>query len=100
MCCAVQESLACDTRWRSRVAEFEASIASQLTALKQQHELQLTELLVRCEAQRPSRPQHSAEILNGRKIEETLVKQVRGSGLPVLCCAAVDVVRQGTSADG
>jgi hypothetical protein len=73
----VQESQEFDARWRSRVSEFEASVATQLCNLKQQHEGQLTELLVRCETERPSRPQHSAEILNGRKIEEALVKQVR-----------------------
>jgi hypothetical protein len=71
-----QESQDFDARWRSRVSEFEASVATQLCNLKQQHEGQLTDLLVRCETERPSRPQHSAEILNGRKIEEALVKQV------------------------
>lgn len=40
----------------------------------------MTDLLIRCETERPSRPQHSAEILNGRKIEEVLVKQVRCAG--------------------
>lgn len=59
------------------MSEYEASVATQLCNLKQQHEGQLTELLVRCESERPSRPQHSAQILNGRKIEELLVKQVR-----------------------
>lgn len=73
----MQESQDFDARWRSRVSEFEASVATQLCNLKQQHEKQLTELLVRCETERPNRPQHSAEILNGRKIEEALVKQVR-----------------------
>lgn len=72
----MQEGLGFDASWRSRVSEYEASVATQLCSLKQQHEAQLTELMVRCEGERPSRPQHSAEILNGRKIEEALVKQV------------------------
>lgn len=72
----MQESQGFDTHWRSRVSEYEASVATQLCSLKQQHESQLTDLLVRCETERLHRPQHSAEILNGRKIEEALVKQV------------------------
>lgn len=79
LCCTYtpQDSQGFDAKWRSRVSEYEASVATQLCNLKQQHEVQLTDLLVRCENERPSRPQHSAEILNGRKIEEVLVKQVR-----------------------
>lgn len=72
----MQESERFDAVWHSKVTEYEASVATQLCSLKQQHEVQVTELLVRCEAERPSRPQHSAEILNSRKIEEALVKQV------------------------
>lgn len=67
------------------MSEFEASVATQMCNLKQQHEGQLTELLVRCETERPSRPQHSAEILNGRKIEEALVKQVRMHAALCMC---------------
>lgn len=52
----LQESLDFDAAWRSRVSEYEASVATQLCNLKQQHEAQLTELLVRCESDRPSRP--------------------------------------------
>lgn len=76
LACFLQESQAFDSKWRSRVSEYEASVATQLCALKQQHEAQITELLVRCEGERPQRPQHSSGILNGRKIEEALVKQV------------------------
>lgn len=70
-----QESLNFDASWRAKVTDYEAAVATQLCSLKQQHETQMTEMLMRCEAGRPSRPQHSAEILNGRKIEEALVKQ-------------------------
>jgi hypothetical protein len=77
-----QESADFDAAWRGMVAQHEAAVAAQLAALKQQHELQLTDLLVACEHQRPSRPQHSCEILNSRKIEEALVKQV---GASVMC---------------
>lgn len=72
----MQDSQGFDAKVRSRVSEYEASVATQLCNLKQQHEAQMTDLLLRCETERPSRPQHSAEILNGRKIEEALVKQV------------------------
>lgn len=72
----MQDSQGFDASWRSRGSEYEASVATQLCNLKQQHEAHMTDLLLRCETERPSRPQHSAEILNGRKIEEALVKQV------------------------
>jgi hypothetical protein len=75
-----QDSQGFDVKWRNRVSEYEASVATQLCNLKQQHEAQMTDLLIQCETERPSRPQHSADILNGRKIEEALVKQV-GPGL-------------------
>lgn len=65
------------------MTDYEASVATQLCSLKQQHETQMTEMLMRCEAGRPSRPQHSAEILNGWKIEEALVKQVCGATITV-----------------
>jgi hypothetical protein len=75
------------------VSEYETSVATQLCNLKQQHEAQMTDLLLRCETERPSRPQHSAEILNGRKIEEALVKQVSAEtatqgGLLAACAVA------------
>jgi hypothetical protein len=78
----LQDSQGFDVKWRDRVSEYEASVATQLCNLKQQHEAQTTDLLIRCEQGRPSRPQHSADILNGRKIEEVLVKQV-GLGLHI-----------------
>lgn len=85
----MQESLNFDASWRAKVTDYEAAVATQLCSLKQQHETQMTEMLMRCEAGRPSRPQHSAEILNGRKIEEALVKQV---------CGATITVERGSSA--
>jgi hypothetical protein len=60
------------------VGEFEAAVVGQLTACQQAHQVQQTDLLLRSELQRPNRPQHSSAILNSRKIEEALVKQVCG----------------------
>lgn len=70
-----RDSAAADDAARASAAEYEAAVACQLAALTQRHEAQLTELLLRCEAARPSRPHHSSSILNSRRIEEALIKQ-------------------------
>lgn len=72
----LQETQAFDNEWRERVAAYEAAVAAQLTTLKATHEAQTAQFLLDCEIRRPSQPQHSAEYLNSRKIEEVLVKQV------------------------
>jgi len=80
-----QETMLFDRQWQDQVAAFEASIARQMIELKEQQQEQVALLAAAWESQRPSKPQHSAQYLNHRKIEETLVKQVRSthSGMQV-----------------
>jgi hypothetical protein len=73
----LQETQVFDQQWRERVAAYEAGVAGQLATLRAGHEAQLADFLLQCEVRRPAQPQHSAEYLNSRKIEEVLVKQVR-----------------------
>eukprot|EP00775_Hariotina_reticulata_P013422 gene13422-13550_t len=70
-----QETLLFDQHWQDQVTAYEADIAHQLIALKGQQQEQLALLATAWETQRPSKPQHSAQYLNHRKIEEALVKQ-------------------------
>lgn len=73
----MQETAAFDAEWRGKVSAYEAGVAAQLTALKAAHAAQMADFLLQCEVSRPAKPQHSADYLNNRKIEERLVKQVR-----------------------
>ncbi|KAF6250675.1 hypothetical protein COO60DRAFT_760242 [Scenedesmus sp. NREL 46B-D3] len=70
-----QETQLFDQQWRQRVAAYEAAVAGQLATLRAGHEAQLAEFLLQSEVRRPAQPQHSAEYLNSRKVEEVLVKQ-------------------------
>lgn len=53
-----QETADFDQEWRGRVASYEADVAGQVAGLKAAQEQQLLQLLVRCEARRPGKPQH------------------------------------------
>lgn len=72
----MQETTAFDAEWHGKVANYEAGVAAQLTALRAAHEAQMADFLLQSEVIRPAKPQHSAQYLNNRKIEEMLVKQV------------------------
>jgi hypothetical protein len=76
---SLQETQQFDQQWRERNAAYEAGVAGQLATLRAAHEAQLADFLLQCEVRRPAQPQHSAEYLSSRKIEEVLVKQVRGA---------------------
>lgn len=70
-----QETQLFDQQWRERVAAYEAGVAGQLATLRAAHEAQLADFLLQAEVRRPGQPQHSADYLNSRKVEEVLVKQ-------------------------
>ncbi|WIA37309.1 hypothetical protein OEZ86_014245 [Tetradesmus obliquus] len=74
-----QETQLFDQQWRERVAAYEAGVAGQLATLRAAHEAQLADFLLQAEVRRPGQPQHSADYLNSRKVEEVLVKQLHSA---------------------
>lgn len=63
--------------WDLKMQDYEDSVQEQVARYKHQHLEKLEKFFAEADIKRPKRPQFSKQLLNQRKIQDTLAKQVR-----------------------